>query len=96
MELAVSGEGLRVVGGSCEELARRLMGNAPPAAAGLSGLTSAAAVNAAHAQIAAAGMRCAFRMTATTTKLTAAATRYAANEADSAARFLAVAASTVG
>jgi len=96
MQLTVSGEGLRVAGGSCEELARTLTGNAPQAVAGPSGLTSAAAVNAANAQLAAAGMRCALRVKATATELTAAATCYAYNEATSAARFLAIAKPTVG
>jgi hypothetical protein len=91
MELAVSDEGLRAEGGSCEELAGKLASNGPPAGAGSSGMTSAAAVDVTHARIAAAGMRCAARVQATATKLAAAAARFTDNEANSAARFLAIA-----
>jgi hypothetical protein len=54
-------------------------------------MASAAAVDVAHARIAAAGMRCAVRVQATATKLTAAAARFTDNEASSAARFPAIA-----
>jgi hypothetical protein len=54
-------------------------------------MASAAAVDVTHARIAAAGMRCAVRVHATATKLTAAAARFTDNEASSAAGFLAIA-----
>ena len=68
-ELQVSEDGLRAQAGWCESLAGRLAGNSAPSGAGASPLASSGAVNAAHAQIAAAGVRCSFRMQATATKL---------------------------
>jgi hypothetical protein len=94
MQLAVSDEGLRVEAGSREALAGKLASNSPPAA-GSSRLISAAAVDATHARIAAAGMRCALRVQATAAKLTTAAARFTDNETSSAARFLALPAPTV-
>ncbi|SON59202.1 hypothetical protein MSIMFI_00684 [Mycobacterium simulans] len=89
-ELWVSGEGLRAQAGWCESLAGTLAGNTPPAGLGSSWPGSAAAVNTAHAEIAAAGMRCTYRVQATATELAAAVGRYAENEADSAARLRAL------
>ena len=80
--------------GSGEALAGKLASNSPPAA-GSSRLISAAAVDATHARIAAAGMRCALRVQATAAKLTTAAARFTDNETESAARFLALPAPTV-
>jgi hypothetical protein len=94
MQLTVSDGGLRVEAGSNEALAGKLASNSPPAAAP-SGLISVAAVDATHARIAAAGMRCALRVQATAAKLTAAAARFTDNETGSAARFLALPAPTV-
>jgi hypothetical protein len=70
------------------------MGNGPPAVAEWPGLASALAVNASHAQIAAAGIRCSRRVQSTATKLTAAASGYTENEASSAAQLLAIATPT--
>jgi hypothetical protein len=95
MQLAVSDEGLRSEAGSSEALAGKLASNGPPAVTGSSGMASAAVVDATHARIAAAGMRCAFRVQATATKLLATARRFTDNEASSAAGFAAIAASTV-
>ena len=92
-ELQVSGEGLHMESGLCESLAGKLAANSP-AAAGWSGLASALAVNASHAKIAAAGIRCSLRVQSTATKLTAAASRYTENDAGSVAQCQAVAAST--
>ena len=89
-ELHVSGQGLPAEAGWCEALADRLAGDGAPAGAGSFGLASSAAVNAGHAQIAAAGMRCTVRLQNTATKLVAAATGYGDNEARSAAEFRAV------
>ncbi len=94
-ELQVSEDGLREQGGWCESLAGKLAGNSAPTGAGSSLLASAAAVNAVHAQIAAAGVRCTFRMQATATKLAVASNRYGDNEAYSAAQFRALGPVTV-
>ncbi|MGB7145363.1 MAG: hypothetical protein WBD85_17205 [Mycobacterium sp.] len=94
MLLEASEDGLRQEGGSCETLARKLASNSPPAAAESSGLMSAAAVNATHALIVAAGMRCSLRVHATATKLVTTATSFANNEAISADRLFAIVAPT--
>jgi hypothetical protein len=59
-------------------------GTSAPTGVGSSWLASAAAVNMSNAQIAAAGIRCRFRLQATAAKLGAAASSYSANEAESA------------
>ncbi|CCK58289.1 hypothetical protein [Mycobacterium canetti] len=89
-ELRVSDDGLGAVAVSCAALAATLVGNGAPTAAAASPLGSAAAVNAAHARIAAAGLRCMARLQATTTKLTVAAAGYDGNEGRAAARFAAL------
>jgi hypothetical protein len=89
-ELHVSDDGLRLQAGCCESLARKVAGNRTPTGTGSSWLGSAAAVNAANADVATAGIRCTFRMQATATKLTAAAHGYTENEAESAAQFPAI------
>jgi hypothetical protein len=89
-ELRVSDPGLRVQAGWCESLAGKLAGNSAPTGAGSSVLASSAAVNAAHAQIAAAGIRCTFRMHATATKLAVGSIGYGENEANSAAQLRAL------
>jgi hypothetical protein len=94
-ELRVSDEGLRMESGCCASLAGRLADNIPPSVLGLSVLASAAAINASHAQIAAAGVGCSFRVQATATKLAAAATKYTENEASSTAQVQAIATPTV-
>ena len=94
-ELQVSDDGLRVQAGWCESLAGRLAGNSAPAGAGSSVLASSAAVNAAHVQIAEAGIRCTSRVRATATKLAVAATGYGENEAGSAAQLPALSPVTV-
>jgi hypothetical protein len=94
-ELQVSADGLRGQAGWCESLAGRLAGNSAPSGAGSSVLASSAAVNAAHAQTAAAAMRCTFRMQATATKLAIASTGYGENEAGSAAQLRALSPVTV-
>jgi glycerate kinase len=94
-ELQVSDADLYIEGGGCESLAGKLAGNVPPAGAGSSELASAAAVNASHAQIAAAGIRCSFRVQATATKLVVAASRYTENETRSAAQVQAIFTPTV-
>jgi hypothetical protein len=90
-ELQVSDEGLLAESGWCESLAGRLAGNIPPARVGWSGLASAAAVNAFHAQVAAASIGCSFRVQATATKLAGAASKYTENEASSAVLVQAIA-----
>ena len=86
-ELQVSDDGLRVDARWCEALAAKLAGDCPPTGAATSPLGSAAAINVVHMQVAAAGVSCTVRAQATATKLVAAATGYAANEANSAAEF---------
>jgi hypothetical protein len=87
MELRVSEDGLRAEAGRCDSLARSLAGASVPSAVGSSALASWAAVNAAHAQIAAAGIRCGARIQATATKLAVASAGFGENEARSAADF---------
>ncbi|WP_052316362.1 hypothetical protein [Mycobacterium canetti] len=86
----MSDDGLGAVAVSCAALAGRLAGNGAPTAAAAMPLGSAAAVNAAHARIAAAGIRCTRRVRATAATLTAAAAGYAGNEGRAAARFAAL------
>jgi hypothetical protein len=93
--LQVSDEGLLVESASYESLAGRLAGNNPPTVMGSLTLASAAAVNACHAQVAAAGVRCSSRVQATAAKLKAQATAYTDTEASSVARIQAIATSTV-
>jgi hypothetical protein len=94
-ELQVSEDGLRAEAGWCQSLAGRLAGNSAPTRARSSALASSAAVNAAHVQIAAAGVRCTFRMQATATKLAVASNGYGDNEASSAAQLRALSPVTV-
>jgi hypothetical protein len=94
-ELEVSDEGLRVESVWLESLAARLADNMPPAVVGSVTLASAAAINACHAQIAAAVIRCASRVQATATKLAEAATSYNENEFGAAAQVQAIATPTV-
>jgi len=89
-ELQVSEDGLRVEAGWCKSLAASLAGNDAPTAAGSSVLASSAAVNAAHAGLAAASVRCAFRVQTTATKLVQASAGYGDNETSSAAQFRAL------
>jgi hypothetical protein len=89
-KLQVSEDGLGTQAGWCESLASRLAGNSASTGVGSSVLASSAAVNAAHAQIAAAATRCTFRMQATAIKLAIASTGYDANEASSAAQLRAL------
>ena len=89
-ELQVSDGGLRVQAAWCESLAGTLAGNSAPTGAGSSVLASSASVDAAHAQIAAAGARCTSRMQATAAKLALATRGYGQNEASSAAQLRAL------
>lgn len=93
--MQVSEDGLRAEAGWCASLADRLAGTSAPTTAGTSALTSSAAVSAAHADIVAAGIRCASRMQATAVKLAAASVGYGENEALSAAEFRALNSATV-
>jgi len=89
--LRVSGDGLRTQAGWCESLVARLAGNsAPTKGMGSSALASGAAVNAAHALVAAAGIRCTSRVQSMATDLSAASDGYAENELRSAAEFRAL------
>ena len=94
-ELQVSEDGLRAKACWCESLAGRLAGNSAPSGAGSSPLASSGAVDAAQAQIAAAGVRCTFRMQATAIKLGVAAIGYGDNETSSAAQMRALGRATV-
>jgi hypothetical protein len=94
-ELQVSDTGLHIEGASCESLAARLAENTPPVAAGSLGFASTLAVNISHERIAAAGIRCTFRVQATANKLAIAASNYSENEISSAAQVQAIATSTV-
>jgi hypothetical protein len=89
-ELQVSDDGLRVAAGWREALAAELASNCMPTAVGSTWLASAVTVNASHAQVAAAGVRCTLHAQATATKLGRAATAYAANEASSASQLRAL------
>ena len=85
--LDVNVDGLRVQVARLEAAAGEFTGNSPAAGVVPSWSASAAAVSAAHAQIAAASIRCTSRVQATATKLAAAATGYAENEDSSAGQF---------
>ena len=85
-KLQVSDEGLRLEASSCESLAGELAGNRAPTGVGSSALASVAAINAARAEVAAANIRCTFRVQATAAKLSAAAAAYIENEVSSAAQ----------
>src|ERR1700739_431665 len=89
--LQVSDNGLRVQA-AWWEAADALAGDTAPAA---SWSASAAAVNATHAQITAASMKCTSRVQATATKLALAATSYTENEDSSAAQMRALYGPTV-
>ncbi|OBG25190.1 hypothetical protein A5764_07270 [Mycobacterium sp. 852002-51057_SCH5723018] len=89
-ELRVSEDGLRAEAGWCEALAASLAASSAPTLVGSSVLASAAAVNAAHAQIAAAGLRCSSRIQATAAALTRVSASYGENEVHSAAEFRAL------
>jgi hypothetical protein len=88
--LQVSKDGLAAQAGRCRSLASRLAGNRPALGTGPSVLASAAAVSAAHAVIAAGGVRCASRMQDTATKLEIASACYRDTEAGAAADFRAL------
>jgi hypothetical protein len=85
-ELQVSESGLRMQAGWCESVAGRVAGNSAPSGTGSAVLASSAAVNAAHMQIAAAGVRCTSRVQATATKLAVGSAGYGENEGDSVAQ----------
>jgi hypothetical protein len=93
--LQVSQHALLAEAGWCESVAGRLAANSAPTAARSSVLASSAAVDAAHAQIAAAGIRCTFRVQATASKLAVASAGYGNNEAGSAGQFRALGRVTV-
>ena len=88
--MQVSNDGLRVDAGWCEALVGKLAGNCAPTGAAAPLLGSAAAISAAHIQVAAAGMRCTLRGQVTAAKLATAATGYAANEVSSTAQLRAL------
>jgi hypothetical protein len=88
--LRVNDDGLRMQAGWWEAAAGALVADSAPVGVDVSWPVSSAAVNAAHAQIAAARIRCTSRMQATATKLAVAATGYADNEARSAAQMRAL------
>lgn len=87
--------GLRGQAGLCDAAADALGRNNAPGARVASWSARSAAVAAAHAQIVAAGSRCASRLQATATNLDAAAVRYVENEDGSAAELKALAQPTV-
>jgi hypothetical protein len=86
----VSQDGLRAQAGWCQSLAGHLAGNSAPSGVGSRVLASSAAVNAVHAQVAAAGIRCTLRVQATAAKLAVASAGYGDNEASAAAQFRAL------
>jgi hypothetical protein len=88
--LQVSDNNLRLEAGWCEDLAEKLAANSAPPGAKPSELACAAVVNASTAEVAAAGIRCSFRMKATASGLTAAAAAYGKNEAESSAQLRAI------
>jgi hypothetical protein len=94
-KLQVSDEGLRAEGGSCESLASKLASNRAPTGMGPLELASAAATNAARAQVTAANIRCTFRVQATAAKLSAVANGYTETEVSSAAQLEALKTPTV-
>ncbi len=94
-KLQVSDEGLRLEASLGRSLAGKLAGNRAPTGLGALGLASAAAINAARAEVAAANIRCAFRVRATAAKLTAAAAGYTVTEDNSLAALRALNTPTV-
>ncbi|MBS4727023.1 hypothetical protein MSM1_01090 [Mycobacterium sp. SM1] len=90
-QLQVSADGLRAGADWCGALASRLADDNASASAASPWLASTAAVSAANAQVAAAGTRCMCRVQATAAKLAAAASGYTRQEAESTARFRALA-----
>jgi hypothetical protein len=89
-KLQVSDEGVRLEASQCGSLAGKLAGNRAPTGVGPSGLVSAAAINAARAEVAAANIRCAFRLRATAAKLSAVANDYTQTEYNSVAQLQAL------
>jgi hypothetical protein len=89
-KLQVSDEGLRLEGGSYESLAGKLAANNAPTGTGSSGLASAAAIAAALGEVAAANIRCTFRVELTAAKLQAAANGYTESEGKSVAQLQAL------
>lgn len=89
-QLQVSDLGLRVEAGSCESLAVKLAGNNAPTGVGPSALASTAAIMAALGEVAAANIRCTFRMQATAAKLQVAANGYTESEGESVAQLRAL------
>jgi hypothetical protein len=89
-DLRVSADGLRAAAGWCGSLAGRLARTSAPPAVASHVLASSAAVHAAHAQIAAAGLRCSSRVEATAGKLVAASAGYRQNEDAASAEFRAL------
>jgi hypothetical protein len=94
-QLQVSDEGLRLEASSYESLAGKIAGDRAPTGTGPLGLGSAAAINAARAEVAAANIRCAFRVRATAAKLTAVAAGYTETEGNSVAQLRALNTPTV-
>lgn len=83
--LQVADFGLRGQADLCGAAADALGRNDAPGVRAATWTAAAAAVEVAHAQVAAAGVRCASRLRATATNLEAAAIRYVENEDGSAA-----------
>jgi hypothetical protein len=94
-KLQVSDERLRLEASLCESLAGKLAGNRVPTGVGPLGLASAAAINAARAEVAAVNSRCAFRVRATAAKLSAVAAGYTETEDNSVAQLRALDTPTV-
>jgi hypothetical protein len=89
-KLQVNDEGLRLEAGSYESLAGKLAASKAPTGTGSSGLASAAAIAAALGEVAAANIRCTFRVQATVAKLQAAANGYTESEGKSVAQLQAL------
>jgi hypothetical protein len=89
-KLRVSDEGLHMEGGSTEYLASKLTANSAPTGVGSSGLASAATITAAIGEVAAANIRCTFRVQATAAKLQAAANGYTETDGESVAQLQAL------
>jgi hypothetical protein len=94
-KLQVNDQGLRLEASCCESFASKVASNRAPTGMGPSGLASAAAINAARAEVAAANIRCTFRIQATAAKLTAVAAGYTENEVNSVAQLRALNTPTV-
>ena len=94
-KLQVSDEGRRLEASFCESLAGKLAGNRAPTGMGPLGLASVAAITAARAEVAAANIRCTFRVQATAAKLSAAAADYTETEGNSVAQLRALNTPTV-